>query len=174
MINVIQGDSLWRHPMVVQMFQYSLSCIPWGSIPFAVANAYSLSQKLIHYRQKPFAIAKTYSLLQMCKMSWQAHTTPEYVVGFLALVIILLLQECLWVNALFLMISWPAAWKFDLVMIVAVLGTSSISLRFGTAGWYQCVTKGKIRFFVLFHRRRACVLPWNFTSESVLLIEFRG
>ena len=32
-----------------------------------------------------------------------------------------------------------------------------ISLRFGTAGWY-CVTKGNIRFFVLFRWRRAGVL----------------
>lgn len=30
-----------------------------------------------------------------------------------------------------------------------------ISLRFGTAVWC-CVTKGKIRFFVLFRWRRAC------------------
>ena len=37
-----------------------------------------------------------------------------------------------------------------------------ISFRFGTAGWY-CVTKGSIRFFVLF-----CFLPSNFTSERVL------
>ena len=32
-----------------------------------------------------------------------------------------------------------------------------ISFRLGTAGWF-CVTKGKIRFFVLFRWRRACVL----------------
>ena len=33
----------------------------------------------------------------------------------------------------------------------------NISFRFGTAGWY-CVATGKIRFFVLFRWRRACVL----------------
>ena len=32
-----------------------------------------------------------------------------------------------------------------------------ISFRFGTAGWY-CVTKDKIRCFLLFRWRRACIL----------------
>ena len=42
-----------------------------------------------------------------------------------------------------------------------------ISFRLGTAGWY-CVTKGKIRFFVLFRWRRAGVLSRNFSSENVV------
>ena len=48
-----------------------------------------------------------------------------------------------------------------------------VSLRFETAGWY-CVMKGKIRSFVSFRWRRACVLYSNFTSESALLINFCG
>ena len=48
-----------------------------------------------------------------------------------------------------------------------------VSLRFGTAGWYG-VMKGKLRLFVLFRWRRACVLCSNLTSESALLIKFCG
>ena len=48
-----------------------------------------------------------------------------------------------------------------------------VSLRFETAGWY-CVMKGKIRFYVSFRWRGACVLCSNFTSESALLTQFCG
>ena len=58
------------------------------------------------------------------------------------------------------MILWAVPQRFDKAMVVAVIRYHfivKISLRFGTAGWYN-VMKGKIRLFVLFRWRRACVL----------------
>ena len=89
-----------------------------------------------------------------------AYTTPEYVVWFsrlsynFALTGMSLSERPLLHD---IMGGSLNIWFSNGCCCIKYLFLVKISLRLGTAVWY-CVTKRKIRFFVLFRWRRACVL----------------
>ena len=108
-------------------------------------------------------------------MSWQAYTTPEYVAWFSRVCYNFALTNMSLTERPFLydiMSGSLKSWFTNGYCCIRYHFLVRTSLRFGTAGWY-CVTKGRIRFFVLFRwRRRGCVLSWNFTSEDLLITKF--